>query len=183
MEVSGRAWKFGDNIDTDLIIPGQYLTVQDPKELGKHCMEGADRDFAARVKPGDVVVAGYNFGCGSSREHAPLALKSCGVGAVVAASFARIFFRNAINIGLLVLECEGVYNKANPQDEILIQPELGIIKNLTTGEEFRAAPYPPLVAGIVQAGGLVPYVQMRLQGRERQKGAAPDSRMVVPESR
>lgn len=167
MEVSGRVWKFGDNIDTDLIIPGQYLNVQDPEELAKHCMEGADRDFACRVKPGDIVVAGHNCGCGSSREHAPLALKSCGVGAVIAASFARIFFRNAINIGLLVLECEEVYRKTNPQDELLIQPEFGIIKNLTTGDEFKAAPYPPLVAGIVQAGGLVQYVRMKLQGQER----------------
>ncbi|MBE3519142.1 MAG: 3-isopropylmalate dehydratase small subunit [Firmicutes bacterium] len=172
MEVSGRAWKFGDNIDTDLIIPGQYLTVQDPQELGKHCMEGADRDFASKVKPGDVVVAGHNFGCGSSREHAPLALKSCGVGAVIAASFARIFFRNAINIGLLVLECEEAYRRTSPGDEISIQPELGVIKNLTTGEEFKAAPYPPLVAGIVQAGGLIPYVRMRLQGKDREKGGA-----------
>lgn len=165
MEASGRVWKFGDNIDTDLIIPSQYLTVQDPKELGKHCMEGADRDFASRIKPGDIVVAGDNFGCGSSREHAPLALKSCGVGAVIAVSFARIFFRNAVNIGLLVLECEEAYEKTNPQDELLIQPESGVIRNLTTGEEFKAAPYPPLVAGIVKAGGLVPYVRMRLQGQ------------------
>ncbi|MDK2881770.1 MAG: 3-isopropylmalate/(R)-2-methylmalate dehydratase small subunit [Bacillota bacterium] len=167
MEVRGRAWKFGDNIDTDLIIPGQYLTVQDPKELGKHCMEGADRDFASKVKSGDILVAGQNFGCGSSREHAPLALKSCGVGAVIASSFARIFFRNAVNIGLLVLESEEAYRKTKPQDELLIQPELGVIKNLTTGEEFKAAPYPPLVAGIIQAGGLVPYVRMRLQSSEK----------------
>lgn len=167
MEVSGRVWKFGDNVDTDLIIPGHYLTIHDPEELGKHCMEALDPKFASKVKPGDIVVAGHNFGCGSSREHAPLSLKSCGLGAVVAVSFARIFFRNAINIGLLVLECEEAYHRTNPGDEMLVQPELGVIKNLTTGEEFRAAPYPPLVAGIVQSGGLVPYVQMRLKAQDR----------------
>lgn len=164
MEVKGRAWKFGDDIDTDLIIAGHYLTAQDPEELGKHCMEGIEPSFAQRARPGDVVVAGRNFGCGSSREHAPLALKSCGIGAVIACSFARIFFRNAINIGLLVLECEEAYLRVHSQDEILVQPESGLIKSLTTGEEFRAAPYPPLVAGIVQAGGLVPYVRLRLRG-------------------
>ncbi|OPZ64916.1 MAG: 2,3-dimethylmalate dehydratase small subunit [Firmicutes bacterium ADurb.Bin506] len=162
MQISGRAWKFGDDIDTDLIIPGHYLSVHDPAELGKHCMEGADPAFASKVRKGDVIIAGRNFGCGSSREHAPLALKSCGVEAVIACSFARIFFRNAINIGLLVYECEDAYLNTNPGDVITIDPELGIIRDVTTGAEFKAGTYPPLVAGIIQSGGLVPYVRAKL---------------------
>lgn len=166
MQVSGQVWKFGDNVDTDQILPGQYLSLQDPKEIGKHCMEGLDRDFVSRIRPGDILVAGCNFGCGSSREHAPLAIRSCGIGAVIAVSFARIFFRNAINIGLLVLESEETYRRSGPQDELLILPEEGLIRNVTTGEQFKFSPYPPLVANIVRAGGLLPYVRMRMQGKE-----------------
>ncbi|HHW25725.1 MAG TPA: 3-isopropylmalate dehydratase small subunit [Firmicutes bacterium] len=162
----GRVWKFGDNVDTDQIIPGQYLSIQDPKALGKHCMEGIDRGFSARIKPGDILVAGANFGCGSSREHAPVAIKACGVGAIIAESFARIFFRNAVNIGLIAIECEEACRRIGSQDEVLILPEEGLIKNMTTKEEFKFAPYPPLVADIVKAGGLLPYVRMRLRGRE-----------------
>lgn len=162
MQIQGRAWKFCDDVDTDLIIPGHYLTTHDPAELAKHCMEGADPTFAGKVQKGDVIVAGDNFGCGSSREHAPLALKGCGVAAVIAGSFARIFFRNAINIGLLVYECPEAYQNTNPGDVIAIDPERGVIKNVTTGAEFKAATYPPLVAGIIQAGGLVPYVRAKL---------------------
>ncbi len=174
MEIRGRVWKLGDNIDTDQILPGRYLSINDPAELGKHCLEGLDRSLPSKIGPGDVLVAGANFGCGSSREHAPVAIKACGIGAVVAVSFARIFFRNAINIGLPVFECGEAYCGANCGDLMLILPEQGLIKNVTTGEQLEFGPYPPLVADIIRSGGLLPYVRMRLndniRGREPERG-------------
>lgn len=163
MILKGRVWKFGDNIDTDLIIPGRYLTSHDPNELARHCMEGIDPDFPAKVKSGDIVVAGENFGCGSSREHAPLCMKQAGIQAVVAASFARIFFRNSINIGLALVECRDAYERVSEGDEILLDLERGLVSNLTSGEQYVTQAYPPLVSGIVAAGGLVGYVRKRLK--------------------
>jgi len=153
--------KFGDAIDTDVIIPGRYLTSRDPAFLGSHCMEGADPTFANRVKRGDVVVAGKNFGCGSSREHAVLALQGAGIACVVAASFARIFFRNAINNGLSVLVCPEAAVIAHDGEPILIDTESGII-NLD-GRSFRSEPFPEFIQAIVSSGGIVPFVRMRLQ--------------------
>ena len=158
----GRAWKFGDNVDTDIIIPARYLTSTDPTELGAHCMTPADPDFPQKVRPGDFVVAGQNFGCGSSREHAPLALRGAGVAAVIAVSFARIFFRNAINIGLPIMECPQA-DAIRTGDELEVDPGSGLIRNLTRGEEYRATPLPPFLREIIEAGGLVPYVRREVR--------------------
>jgi len=162
--IRGRCHKFGDDIDTDVIIPARYLNTTDPQELAKHCMEDADPDFPAKVKPGDIIVAGKNFGCGSSREHAPLAIKGAGVAAVVASSFARIFYRNAINIGLPIFEAPELAQSCETGDEIVIYPEEGVITNLTKNLTFRTAPFPPFMQGIMAAGGLIPYVARRLKG-------------------
>lgn len=165
MRIRGKCWKFGDNVDTDMIIPGQYLNTADPAELAKHCMEGADRRFVSEVSPGDVIVAGSNFGCGSSREHAPISIKAAGVAAVVAASFARIFYRNAINIGLPVLESEEGARAIQQGHEVVIDTDQGLITDVTTGEQFSSASFPPIVQGIIEAGGLVEYVRRQLAAR------------------
>lgn len=163
--IRGKAVVFGDNVDTDVIIPARYLTSTDPEELGKHCMEGLDPHFPQRITPGaTILVAGKNFGCGSSREHAPLALKGCGVSAVVAASFARIFFRNAINIGLPILESEEAARGIREGDMVSIDLARGEIRNETTGEIFWARPFPPFLQEIIAAGGLMNLVEKRVKG-------------------
>ena len=163
----GFAHKFGDNVDTDQIIPARYLVTPDPGELAKNCMEAADPDFAKKVKPGDVIVAGNNFGCGSSREHAPISIKGCGVACVIAASFARIFLRNSVNIGLTVLECPEAAAALKGGETVTVDPERGTIA-VQGGATYRAKPLPPFVMEIVHAGGLMPFVKARLAA----KGAA-----------
>ena len=165
MRLEGRAWKYGDNVDTDAIIPARYLNVSTPEELAVHCMEDIDPSFAGAVQPGDVVLAGENFGCGSSREHAPLALKGAGVSCVVARSFARIFFRNAINVGLPILECPAAVDGAEQGHRLEVALETGEVRDLTTGHTHQAEPYPPFMMEIIDAGGLVPYTRQRIEGR------------------
>lgn len=163
MKLKGKAWKFGNNIDTDVIIPARYLNTSDPGELGKHCMEDADPEFVDKVKAGDIIVGGENFGCGSSREHAPIAIKATGVSSVVAASFARIFYRNAINIGLPIFESPEAAKAIQEGDEIEIEPAQGLIKNLTKGEEYKASTFPEFMQELMAAGGLISYVQGRFE--------------------
>ena len=158
----GRVWKYGDNVDTDAIIPARYLSVSSPEELAAHCMEDLDRDFAAQVRPGDVIVAGANFGCGSSREHAPLAIKGAGVSLVVAESFARIFFRNAINIGLPILECPEAVANTEAGHTLWADLSQGVVTNTDTGQFFQAEPYPPFLVDLIEAGGLIPYTRRKL---------------------
>lgn len=159
--IAGRAWKFGDDVDTDVIIPARYLYTHDPQVLAAHCLEVADPEFPARVRPGDVVVAGRNFGCGSSREHAPRALQACGVAAVVAASFARIFFRNAVNLGLLLVESTEAAARVQPGEEILIDGEDGVLY-LSSGEGIPVTFPAGAAREVWRAGGLVEYVRQRL---------------------
>jgi 3-isopropylmalate/(R)-2-methylmalate dehydratase small subunit len=163
MKLNGTAHKYGADVNTDLIIPARYLNVSDPIELAKHAMEDIDIEFAKKVKPGDIIVATNNFGCGSSREHAPVAIKAAGVSAVVAGSFARIFFRNAINIGLPLLESAEAANEVKSGDLVEVELESGRIKNLSTGKEYHAAPYPPFLMDIVNSGGLVPYTRRKIE--------------------
>ncbi len=155
MNAKGKAIKYGDNIDTDAIIAARYLVTADEKELAKHCMEDLDATFVARVKPGDVMVGGRNFGCGSSREHAPISIKGAGVSCVIAQSFARIFYRNAINIGLPILECEPAAVAISEGDEVEVEFETGVIRNLTTGETYTAQPFPEFIRNIITKGGLL----------------------------
>jgi 3-isopropylmalate/(R)-2-methylmalate dehydratase small subunit len=161
----GRAWKYGDSVDTDVIIPARYLVTTDPSELAQHCLEDLDATFSSRVQDGDVVVAGENFGCGSSREHAPVSLKGAGVSAVVASSFARIFFRNAINTGLPIVTCPEAVAATEDGDVVTVDVATGVVKNETKGLEFQSEPLPDFVMDIVKAGGLVDWVRAR-------KGAA-----------
>jgi 3-isopropylmalate/(R)-2-methylmalate dehydratase small subunit len=168
MEIQGKAWKYGDNIDTDVIIPGRYCHIVDPAELGKHALADLDPDFVTKMARGDVIVAGTNFGCGSSREMAPIAIKAAGVSAVVAGSFARIFFRNAINIGLPIFQSAEASRAVETGDELAIEPETGIIRNLTRGEQYQAAAFPDFIQEIVKLGGLKPYVEQRLRERRAQ---------------
>ena len=163
MEVRGQVWKYGVHVDTDAIIPARYLMFSTAEALAPHCMEDLDATFAASVRPGDVIVAGENFGCGSSREHAALALKGAGIGCVVARSFARIFYRNAINAGLPILECPRAVDEAASGHKLAIELEAGRVRNLTTGQVYEAEPYPPFMMEIIQAGGLVPYTRQRLE--------------------
>ncbi|NPA39330.1 MAG: 3-isopropylmalate dehydratase small subunit [Thermodesulfobacteria bacterium] len=163
-KIKGRVWKFGDNIDTDVIIPARYLNTTDPEELAKHCMEDADPEFAKKVKKGDIIVAGRNFGCGSSREHAPIAIKACGISCVIAKSFARIFYRNAFNTGLLILECPEAVSETETGDELEIYPDEGKIVNLTKGKTFYTKPLPEFMKNILEAGGLIPYVIRKVSG-------------------
>lgn len=165
MNLKGKAWVFGDNVDTDVIIPARYLNTTRPEELAVHCMEDIDPDFSKKVSKGDIIVAGRNFGCGSSREHAPIAIKGAGVSCVIARSFARIFFRNAINIGLPVLECGEAVESIKAGDEVEVDLERGIIRDLTAGREFAARPYPPFLEEIIRAGGLLEYVRRGGVGR------------------
>ena len=155
MKTQGKTFKYPDNVDTDVIIPARYLNTPDAKELAQHCMEDIDRSFVAKVKPGDVIVAGWNFGCGSSREHAPLVIKTCGTGCVIAKSFARIFYRNAINIGLPILECEQAAEEILPGDEVQVDFDTGIITDCTTGKSYQAQPFPPFIQNIIRCGGLL----------------------------
>lgn len=157
----GRAWRYGDNVDTDVIIPARYLTTTEESELAEHALEDLDPDFASSARAGDVVVAGANFGCGSSREHAPIALRGTGIAAVVAVSFARIFFRNAINTGLPILVCPEAVLATEDGDELTVDPEAGAVRNETKGAAFTAEPLPPFVLEIVRAGGLIPWVRER----------------------
>lgn len=159
--IQGKVWRYGDNIDTDVIIPARYLNTFDPTELAKHCMVDIDETFAANVKAGDVMVGGKNFGCGSSREHAPVAIKASGIPVVIAASFARIFYRNGINIGLPLLEIGDDVEKISANDVLKIDTSTGIIENLTTGDTFKAQPLPPFVQGIADAGGLINYIKSK----------------------
>ena len=162
MKLEGKVWKYGDNIDTDVIIPARYLVTTDPTTLAAHCMEDLDQAFAGQVQPGDIIVGGRNFGCGSSREHAPIAIKGAGVSCIIAESFARIFFRNAINIGLPILESEEAARDAEKGDALTVDLVAGTITNQRTGKTYQASPYPPFVLGIINAGGLVPYTRREL---------------------
>jgi 3-isopropylmalate/(R)-2-methylmalate dehydratase small subunit len=164
----GRVWVFGDNVDTDQIIPGRYLTTQDPEKLARHVMEGADPEFPEKVREGDILVAGRNFGCGSSREHAPIALKAAGIACVVAESFARIFYRNAVNVGLPVIVCPGATDAFETGHEAEVRLTEGVIRNLTTGEELEAKPLPRFMMRILEAGGLVELI--RRHGPEALEG-------------
>lgn len=161
--ITGRARVFGEDIDTDQIIPARYLVTSDPQALAAHAMEDAyPPGFQERAQPGDIIVAGRNFGSGSSREHAPIALKAFGISAVVAPNFARIFFRNAVNVGMTVVVCEGVHEITEEGDELRIEPEQGIVTNVTKGQSFQAEPLPDVMRTIIAAGGLVPYTRERL---------------------
>ena len=163
MELHGKTWKYGSDVDTDAIIPARYLNTSDPAELARHCMEDADAEFANRVKPGDIIVAGKNFGCGSSREHAPIAIKAAGVSCVIAKTFARIFYRNAFNIGLLIFEAPEAAEEINDGDEVTVDAGTGLITNKTTGKTYQATPVPPFMQEIVAAGGLINYVAERMK--------------------
>ena len=160
--LGGRVHRYGDNVNTDVIIPARYLNTSDVKELAAHCMEDIDADFVRSVRPGDVIVGGENFGCGSSREHAPLAIKGAGVSCVIAASVARIFFRNAINVGLPVLVCPQAAAEAKSGDELSVDLTVGLIENTTQGKSYRAEPFPEFLQQIIAAGGLVEYTKRRL---------------------
>lgn len=161
MRLTGKVWKYGANVDTDAIVPARYLNVSTPEELALHCMEGIDPEFAQGVQPGDIIVATANFGCGSSREHAPLAIKGAGVSCVIGTTFARIFYRNAINIGLPILECPAAEEIEGGQT-LEVELETGKIHNLDTGQTFQAEPYPEFIIGIIRAGGLIEYTRKEL---------------------
>lgn len=155
MKTQGLVFKYPDNVDTDVIIPARYLNTSNAQELAKHCMEDIDTEFVKNVKPGDVMVAGWNFGCGSSREHAPLVIKTCGTGCVIAKSFARIFYRNAINIGLPILECEAASDAIDAGDEVAVNFDTGEITNITKNETYQAEPFPPFIQDMIKKGGLM----------------------------
>jgi 3-isopropylmalate dehydratase small subunit len=162
--LQGRAWVYGGDVDTDVIIPARYLNTSDPAQLAAHCLEDIDADFAKSVQPGDMIVAGENFGCGSSREHAPIAIKAAGTSCVIAESFARIFYRNAINIGLPILECPEAVAAAQKGDKLTVDLAAGTIANARTGETYQAVPFPPFVMDLIAAGGLVPYTRAQMGG-------------------
>ncbi|MCL2858043.1 MAG: 3-isopropylmalate dehydratase small subunit [Oscillospiraceae bacterium] len=164
MKAKGFTHKYGDNIDTDVIIPARYLNIADKDELATHCMEDIDPDFPKKVRPGDIVVGGQNFGCGSSREHAPMVLKQSGASCVIAGTFARIFYRNSINIGFPILECPEASEKIQAGDEVSVDFDTGVITNLTRGESYTAAPFPEFIKEIIEAGGLLASIKKR-QGR------------------
>lgn len=165
--LKGKIHKYGANVDTDAIIPARYLYISDPAELAKHCMEDIDTDFIKHVKLGDIIIATTNFGSGSSREHAPLAIKASGISCVIAKSFARIFFRNAINIGLPLFECEEAIDNTNEADILEVDLSTGKIRNMTNGKTFTAKPYPEFMAELIAAGGLIDYTKNRLAIRRR----------------
>ncbi|NIA09289.1 MAG: 3-isopropylmalate dehydratase small subunit [Nitrospiraceae bacterium] len=158
MKIKGRVWKFGENVNTDVIIPARYLNTSDPAELAKHCMEDADPEFPKKIRPGDIIVAGRNFGCGSSREHAPIALKAAGIGCIIAPTFARIFYRNAFNMGLPIFECEEAANVIKEGDVVEVDADAGEIHDLTTGDIFKVQPIPPFMQDLISDGGLIPHV-------------------------
>ena len=180
MTFEGSAHVYGDNVDTDVIIPARYLTSTEPAELAKHAMEDIDPDFVSRVKPGDVIVAGRNFGSGSSREHAPIAIKGAGVACIVAASFARIFYRNAINVGLPIVVCPGAADGAKTGDSFRVDLEAGVVDNLTRGARFQASPLPPFMKQILDAGGLMPWVARSMAADGANGGGTPT--VAVPEN-
>ena len=157
----GRVFKYGDNVDTDVIIPARYLNAPSPEDLAKHCMEDIDIDFVKNVQAGDIMVGGANFGCGSSREHAPIAIRASGISCVIAASFARIFYRNAINIGFPILECPEAAEKINAGDKVSVDFSTGVITDETTGETFQATAFPAFINGIIEAGGLLSYIKAK----------------------
>ncbi|SHI45101.1 3-isopropylmalate/(R)-2-methylmalate dehydratase small subunit [Clostridium cavendishii DSM 21758] len=159
MKVKGRVFKYGDNVDTDVIIPARYLNTSDPKELAGHCMEDIDIDFVKNVKPKDIIVADKNFGCGSSREHAPIAIKESGISCVIASTFARIFYRNAINIGLPILECEEAVRAIDAGDELQIDFSTGLIENITKSESYQGEPFPEFMQQIINNNGLIEYIK------------------------
>lgn len=159
---TGKVYKYGDNVDTDVIIPARYLNAPSSEELAKHCMEDIDPAFAGRVQAGDIIVGGANFGCGSSREHAPIAIQACGVRCVIASSFARIFYRNSINIGFPILECPEAAESIQNGDTVSVDFETGLIVDETTGQRFQAAAFPPFIQGIVEKGGLLPYLKDKM---------------------
>jgi 3-isopropylmalate/(R)-2-methylmalate dehydratase small subunit len=163
MLLEGKAWRYGRNVDTDVIIPARYLSLTDPKELGEHCMEDLDPEFIKQVQAGDIIVAEENFGSGSSREHAPIALTGCGVALVIASSFARIFYRNAINVGLPIMESPEAVGDIKTGDRLRVDLEKGLIENLTTGNKYQASPFPEFMREIISLGGLVEYVKKRLR--------------------
>ena len=160
----GKAFCYGDNVDTDVIIPARYLNAPSAEELAKHCMEDIDTAFVKEVTPGDIMVGGENFGCGSSREHAPIAIRASGISCVIAASFARIFYRNAINIGFPILECAEAAKSIKKGDLVSVDADKGTIQNLTTGEEFQATPFPAFINRIIENGGLLPYLVAKQKG-------------------
>ena len=162
MKLKGKAWKFGADVDTDAIIPARYLNTTDHKELAKHCMEDADPDFAKKMKVGDIIVADKNFGCGSSREHAPISIKAAGISCVIAKSFARIFYRNSFNMGLPIFESADASEKIKEGDEIELDPSTGVIHNLTKKEKYQARPIPPFMQALINAGGLMNYVKRKV---------------------
>ncbi len=165
MEFKGKAWKYGDDVDTDVIIPARYLNTSDPAELARHCMEDIDASYARGVSAGDIIVAGKNFGCGSSREHAPIAIKASGARAVVAKSFARIFYRNSFNMGLPIFEAPQAVDGIESGDVLSIDMESGVLRNETKGKEYRIAPIPPFMRELVEAGGLLKYMAGRRKGK------------------
>ena len=157
-----KNWIYKDNVDTDVIIPARYLNTKTHVELAQHCMEDIDKNFAKNVKDGDFIIAGYNFGCGSSREHAPIAIKASGIKAVIAKSFARIFYRNAINIGLVIIENNEIQDETDENDKIELDLDNGLIKNITKNKEYKFSPYPPEIQKLIQAGGLVNYTKEKI---------------------
>ena len=161
-KLQGKVWRFGNDVDTDLIIPARYLNTSVPKELAQHCMEDADPTFAGKVTKGDIITAGKNFGCGSSREHAPIAIKAAGVSCVIAASFARIFYRNSINIGLPILESAEASQKITEGDQVEVDLDTGKITNLTKNETYQAAAFPPFMQELINTGGLIEYVKQKV---------------------
>ncbi len=161
MNAHGAVHKYGDHVDTDVIIPARYLNTQSHKELAAHCMEDIDKNFIHAVKPGDIMVAGVNFGCGSSREHAPIAIKASGISCVIAASFARIFYRNAINIGLPILECPAASAGIQAGDEVVVDYDTGVITNITRGETYQAEPFPPFIKDMIAKGGLMAFLKAK----------------------
>lgn len=164
MILKGRVWSFGNDIDTDAIIPARYLNTSDPQELARHIMEDADKAFPSKVKKGDIIVAGKNFGCGSSREHAPIAIKAAGIQAVIAKSFARIFYRNSFNIGLPIFESAEASEKIKEGDVVEIDADNGIIKNITQGAQYAAKPIPPFMQELINAGGLIEWTKKKIKG-------------------
>ncbi|WP_366923170.1 3-isopropylmalate dehydratase small subunit [Metallumcola ferriviriculae] len=163
MQFVGNVWKFGNDVDTDAIIPARYLNTSDPEDLAKHCMEDADPEFAKKAQDGDVIVAGKNFGCGSSREHAPIAIKAAKVSCIIAPSFARIFYRNAINIGLPIFECDEAARDIGEGDRVEIDASSGRIKNLTSGKTYQAVPFPEFMQELIDQGGLMKYVEKKVK--------------------
>ena len=163
MKLEGTVFKYGDNVDTDVIIPARYLNSSDPKELASHCMEDIDKEFISKVKSGDIIVAAKNFGCGSSREHAPIAIKAAGVSIVIAETFARIFYRNSINIGLPIMECPDAAREIQAGDKVEVDLDSGVVTDVTLGKTWKGQAFPPFMQNIISAGGLIPYINSKTE--------------------